>query len=504
MRRAGTKTAPAMFFGSFCVPSIFWLIGLCAITSVAGMPEWIHILSSRFDALPGLMDALGHEWYPNALHNFIIIDLREWHSMHNWDGQKWDKFGDHNDMYQDFTDSREWMAVVWGVINIIKHMYDSSDTNPLVVNILCHYGKHRSVFVASKVTELLRHHVRCTLWLTHAAKPIVEAMWTYERHLKRTYPRHLRGKPVVKNAVRHRFGVPPEKERDIMNLTYSLCSNQDNNNNSAGNVFRVTEQIVLQLMNNNADASKTWGRICPSSLAVLNLHDLFSEIAHLRHDPLEHMLDHEASFTFRGLLWEEHQIFIGQKHSNPSVSTTAVSARPVCQPEQQPPLKVAKVGTKSVTFAPLEGQDVLIMHEHTGCALALVRQFAGICSDTRQHAEILWDAARDRVGGGRALLVVKDTEMSLELRDASRDQRHAMGEFCMQSAVFFRRTNLAQNIVTELEDHAMLNCTGLKAAIVHRINTMITTSANEDDLTEAAFHAGTLRHIPYNINNKSS
>jgi hypothetical protein len=498
MRRAGTKTAPAMFFGSVCVPSMFWLIALCAISSVSGKPNWIHILSSRFDALPGLMDALGHEWYPNALHNFIIFDLREWRSMHNWNGLKWDKFGDDNDMYQDFSNSHEWMALVYGILNVIKQMYELPSTVPLVVLILCHYGKHRSVFVASKVREILWHQMHCQIWLTHAAKPIVEAMWDYERGLKQRDRQHW----DFKDHVRHTFGVPQEKERFIMNLTYSLCNNQDSNNNYAGNVFRVTQNTVSKLMNNNSDPCKTWGPICPSSLGVLSLHDVFHEIAHLRHNPLEKLLDHQASFTFRGLLWEEHQIFMRQKRSNSSLSSTVVSTRPVWEPEQEPPFKVAKV-KKSVTFTPPEGQDVLIMNESTGCALALIRQFTGPCSRKRHYAEILWDAARDRVGGGRTLLVVLDTEMTPELSDASREQRHAMCSFCIEAAALLRKPrreeNLAEIIAAELEDHAMLNCTGLKLAIIHRINSMLISSTNDDLLIETAFHAGTLRHISLKV-----
>jgi hypothetical protein len=93
--------------------------------------------------------------------------------------------------------------------------------------------------------------------------------------------------------------------------------------------------------------------------------------------------------------------------------------------------------------------------------------------------------------------------MTPELSDASREQRHAMCSFCIEAAALLRQPrreeNLAEIIAAELEDHAMLNCTGLKLAIIHRINSMLISSTNDDLLIETAFHAGTLRHISLKV-----
>ena len=155
MRRAGTKTASAMCFGSVCVPSIFCCIGLCAIHSAAWMPNWFHVLSSSFDNLTSLTEEFLEQCFPDEDHIPIVIDLREWRSMENFDCKKWHKFGDENDMCDVFSNEPEWMPPVDGVLAIIRVLYEQVGSAPLIIIVLCYYGKHRSVFIASTLRQLL-------------------------------------------------------------------------------------------------------------------------------------------------------------------------------------------------------------------------------------------------------------------------------------------------------------------------------------------------------------
>ena len=98
----------------------------------------------------------------------------------------------------------------------------------------------------------------------------------------------------------------------------------------------------------------------------------------------------------------------------------------------------------------------------------------------------------DESGGGRAIAVVNFKDMSQELKDASRDQRHAMSNFCEE--LYLELVSTAETIADELQNHPMLKCTNLRTAIFDRATALL--AADENDLfLDAAFHAGTLKHI---------
>ena len=167
------------------------------------------------------------------------------------------------------------------------------------------------------------------------------------------------------------------------------------------------------------------------------------------------------------------------------------------QQEHEPPRKAARAEARKVTkvvafAAPPDGQDVLIVHETTGCVLACVRQYRGeLCKSHGKSTEVENDAAVDGMGGGRPLLVVNEPEMSQALREASREQRYAMTDFC--EVLLAQRELLTETIWKDLQNHAMLKCTGLDATLRHRATQMGMEYA-EDHVLEAAYLAGKLKH----------
>ena len=104
-------------------------------------------------------------------------------------------------------------------------------------------------------------------------------------------------------------------------------------------------------------------------------------------------------------------------------------------------------------------------------------------------------AAVDSSGGGRALVVVKDEDMSDALRNAANRQRNAVLEFCLYAAEeLLNNTDVAEALDSILEQHAMLECTQLNDVIKHRMHQM-KISESEEKLGELAMHAGTRKSI---------